>query len=67
MLASIQEKHLFKGICSSSLADTKNTHYLILGEHSLMATAQDERPAGWTSALNSARAASLVSESREDA
>lgn len=32
-----------------------------------MATAQDERPAGWTSALNSARAASLVSESREDA
>lgn len=32
-----------------------------------MATAQDERPEGLTSTLNSARTASIVSESREDA
>lgn len=67
VLASIQEKHLFKGICSSSLADTKTTRYLILGEHSLMTTTWDERPEGLTSTPNSARAASPVSESREDA
>lgn len=67
MLASIQEKHLSKGICSSRLADTKTTGYLILGDHSLMATIRDERPKGLTSTLSSARAAWLVSESKEDA
>lgn len=66
MLASIQEKHLSKGICSSRLADTKTTGYLILGEHSLMATTRDERPKGLTSTLSSARAAWLTCEPKED-
>lgn len=67
VLASTQEKHLFKGICTSSLAGTKITHYLILGEHSLMTTTRDERPEGLTSTPNSASAALPVSKPREDA
>lgn len=66
VLASIQEKHLSKGICPSGLADTKTTGYLILGEHILMATTQDERPKGLTSTLSSAGPAWVISESKKD-
>lgn len=51
VLASIQEKHLSKGICSSRLADSKTTGYLILGEQSLMATSWEAKGSDFYSEL----------------